>query len=262
MDDDFNTCDSVSYMLQQLGMRSEWTLSGKEAVLRTRQAATRKDSYSIYIVDWLLPDMNGIEVTRRIRKEVGENAPVIILTAYDWSDIEDEAKEAGVTSFCTKPLFLSDLRTCLNSIVNTGEEKEESDSSKTAQIHTGRILLAEDIDLNQEIAVAILEDAGFHTEVAGNGKIAVDMLKKSKPGYYQMILMDVQMPVMNGYEATKEIRKLADKQLASIPIIAMTANAFEEDKREAIKSGMNGHIAKPIDVGELLRTLDGILSHA
>lgn len=262
VDDDFNTCDSVSYMLQQLGMRSEWTLSGKEAVLRTRQAATRKDSYSIYIVDWLLPDMNGIEVTRRIRKEVGENAPVIILTAYDWSDIEDEAKEAGVTSFCTKPLFLSDLRTCLNSIVNTGEEKEESDSSKTAQIHTGRILLAEDIDLNQEIAVAILEDAGFHTEVAGNGKIAVDMLKKSKPGYYQMILMDVQMPVMNGYEATKEIRKLADKQLASIPIIAMTANAFEEDKREAIKSGMNGHIAKPIDVGELLRTLDGILSHA
>lgn len=262
VDDDFNTCDSVSYMLQQLGMRSEWTLSGKEAVLRTRQAATRKDSYSIYIVDWLLPDMNGIEVTRRIRKEVGENAPVIILTAYDWSDIEDEAKEAGVTSFCTKPLFLSDLRTCLDSVVNTGEEKEESDGSRTAQVHTGRILLAEDVDLNQEIAVAILEDAGFQAEVAGNGKIAVDMLKKSKPGYYQMILMDVQMPVMNGYEATKEIRELADKQLASIPIIAMTANAFEEDKREAIKSGMNGHIAKPIDVEELLRTLDGILSHA
>lgn len=262
VDDDYNTCDSVSYMFQQLGMRAEWTLSGKEAVLRTHQAVTRKDIYSIYVVDWLLPDMNGIEVTRRIRKEVGENAPIIILTAYDWSDIEDEAREAGVTSFCTKPLFLSDLKTCLNSVVNTGEEKEESDGGRMARVHTGRILLAEDVDLNQEIAVAILEDAGFQAEVAGNGKIAVDMLKKSEPGYYQMILMDVQMPVMNGYEATKEIRKLADKQLASIPIIAMTANAFEEDKREAIKSGMNGHIAKPIDVDELLRTLDGILAHA
>lgn len=263
VDDDFNTCDSVSYMLQQLGMRAEWTLSGKEAVLRTRQAVTRKDTYGIYIVDWLLPDMNGVEVTRRIRKEVGENAPIIILTAYDWSDIEVEAKEAGVTSFCTKPLFLSELRNCLGSIVSIGETREEQNTEgDMPQIHTGRILLAEDVELNQEIAVAILGDAGFETEVAGNGKIAVDMLKKSEPGYYQMVLMDVQMPIMNGYEATKEIRNFEDEQLASIPIVAMTANAFEEDKREAIKSGMNGHIAKPIDVKELIHTLDKILAHS
>ncbi|MCI8562914.1 MAG: response regulator [Lachnospiraceae bacterium] len=259
VDDDYNTCDSVSYMLQQLGMRAEWTLSGKEAVLRTHQAVTRNDDYCVYIVDWLLPDMNGIEVTRRIRKEVGENAPIIVLTAYDWSDIEEEAREAGVTSFCTKPLFLSELRNCLNSIVSIGEDGEGDRDEKVVPIHTGRILLAEDVDLNQEIAVAILGDAGFQIEVAGNGQIAVDMLKKSKPGYYQTILMDIQMPVMNGYEATKEIRKLENRELASIPIIAMTANAFEEDKREAIKSGMNGHIAKPIDVKELFRTLNSIL---
>ena len=115
VDDDFNTCDSVSYMLGQLGMRGEWTLSGKEAVLRTHQAIMRSDDYSVYIVDWLLPDMNGVEVARRIRKETGQNVPIIVLTAYDWSDIESEAKEAGVTAFCSKPLFLSELRTCLNS---------------------------------------------------------------------------------------------------------------------------------------------------
>lgn len=261
VDDDFNTCDSVSYMLQQLGMRAEWTLSGKEAVLRTHQAVTRKDTYGIYIVDLLLPDMNGVEVARRIRKEVGENAPIIILTAYDWSDIETEAREAGVTLFCTKPLFLSELRSCLCSIVCIEERGEKQDQEReTLQIHTGRILLAEDVELNQEIAVAILGDAGFETEVADNGRIAVDMLKESEPGYYQVVLMDVQMPIMNGYEATKEIRNFADEQLASIPIIAMTANAFEEDKREAIKSGMNGHIAKPINIKELFYTLDAILS--
>ncbi|MCI8339799.1 MAG: response regulator [Lachnospiraceae bacterium] len=259
VDDDFNSCDSVSYMLQQIGMRAEWTLSGKEAVLRTRQAISRNDSYCVYIIDWLLPDMNGVEVTRRIKKEIGENVPVIVLTAYDWSDIEEEAREAGVTAFCSKPLFLSELSSCLRSIVSKNQSQEEEEGEKKA-IHTGRILLAEDIDLNQEIAVTILNEAGFATEVAGNGQIAVDMLKNSEPGYYQVILMDIQMPVMNGYEATGEIRKLENKKLASIPILAMTANAFEEDKQEAMKCGMNGHIAKPIDIGKLIETLEKILS--
>nr|WP_297864242.1 response regulator [uncultured Acetatifactor sp.] len=259
VDDDFNTCDSVSYMLQQIGMRAEWTLSGKEAVLRTHQALMRGDSYSVYIIDWLLPDMNGIEVTRRIRKEMGEEVPVIVLTAYDWSDIEDEAKEAGVTAFCSKPLFLSELRSCLRSVINAEEEEEEKEQEELVRHHTGRILLAEDVELNQEIAVAILGDAGFTTEVAENGRIAVEMLRKSQPGYYQLVLMDVQMPVMNGYEAAKAIRKLENRKLASIPIIAMTANAFEEDRKEALASGMNGHIAKPIDVDNLISTLDEIL---
>ena len=260
VDDDFNTCDSVSYMLQQIGMRAEWTLSGKEAVLRTRQAQMRGDSYCVYIIDWLLPDMNGVEVTRRIRKEMGDEVPMIVLTAYDWADIEDEAKEAGVTAFCSKPLFFSELRSCLQSVINAEEEPDRGRESVPVRRHTGRILLAEDVDLNQEIAVAILGDAGFNTEVAENGKVAVEMLSRSEPGYYQLVLMDVQMPVMNGYEAAKAIRSLENRRLAEIPIIAMTANAFEEDKKEALASGMNGHIAKPIDVNNLFETLDRVLS--
>ena len=258
VDEDFNTCDSVSYMLQQIGMRAEWTLSGREAVLRTRQALMRGDTYCVYIIDWLLPDMNGVEITRRIRKEMGENVPIIILTAYDWADIEDEAKEAGVTAFCSKPLFMSELRSCLHSVVNTDQESPE-DGTKPRKLHSGRILLAEDNELNQEIATAILGEAGFQIEIAENGQIAVDMLSRSQPGYYQLILMDIQMPVMNGYDAAKAIRKLTDSRLASLPILAMTANAFEEDRLEALKCGMNGHIAKPINIDLLFETLDNIL---
>ncbi len=260
VDDDFNTCDSVSYMLQQIGMRVEWTLSGKEAVLRTRQAVMRNDNFSVYMIDWLLPDMNGVEVTRRIRQEVGENVPIIVLTAYDWSNIEEEAKAAGVTTFCSKPLFLSGLRKCLNSVMAAENKGELAASKESVCIKTGRILLAEDNELNQEIARAILEDSGFTVEVAGNGKIAVEKLEASEVGYYQLVLMDVQMPVMNGYEATKAIRSLKNQDLATIPIIAMTANAFEEDKQEAIRCGMNGHIAKPIDVDVLFETLRKMLS--
>ncbi len=260
VDDDFNTCDSVSYMLQEIGMRAEWTLSGKEAVLRTRQAHDRGDEYLVYIIDWLLPDMNGVEVTRRIRKEMGDDVPVIVLTAYDWSDIEQEAKEAGVTAFCSKPLFFSELRNCLNSVVGRPQAGEKDEESKNVKRRSGRILLAEDVELNQEIAVTILEDAGFEAEVAENGKIALDMLEKSSPGYYQLVLMDVQMPVMDGYTATKHIRQLENRELASIPIIAMTANAFEEDRQEALRCGMNGHIAKPIDMNNLFTILDQNLS--
>ena len=260
VDDDFNTCDSVSYMLQQIGMRAEWTLSGREAVLRTRQAVSRGDSYDVYVIDWLMPDMNGVEVARRIRKEVGGDAPIIVLTAYDWSDIEEEAREAGVTAFCSKPLFLSELRECLKSVVDAGKENKREKDGETVRRHTGRILLAEDNELNQEIAISILMEAGFSIEVAENGQIAVDMLKSSQPGYFDLVLMDVQMPVMDGHAAARAIRAMEDRRLASIPILAMTANAFEEDRQEALNSGMNGHIAKPIDVAKLLDTLDEILT--
>lgn len=259
VDDDFNTCDSVSCMLGQLGLRAEWTLSGKEAVLRTHQASMRKDSYGVYIIDWLLPDVNGIEVTRRIRNEMGDDVPVIVLTAYDWVDIEEEAKEAGVTAFCSKPLFMSELNECLHSIVDISKKSKEREEAEHVKISAGRILLAEDNELNQEIAVTILEGEGFQVDVAGNGKLAVEMLERAKPDYYQVVLMDVQMPVMNGYEATKSIRKLKNQKIASIPIIAMTANAFEEDKQQAMQSGMNGHIAKPINISKLFETLETVL---
>jgi len=266
VDDDFNTCDSVTYMLQQIGLRAEWTMSGREAVLRTQQAISRGDSYHIYVIDWLMPDMNGVEVARRIRKAVGDDVPIIILTAYDWSDIEDEAKQAGVTAFCGKPLFLSELRSCLRDVAAAQEAQgspdggqEESAAPPPAKTRSGRILLAEDNELNQEIAAAILGEAGFTTEIASNGQIAVDMLQRSQPGYYNLVLMDVQMPVMDGYAATQAIRALDNQALASIPILAMTANAFEEDRQTALKSGMNGHIAKPINIDTLFKTLDSIL---
>ena len=258
VDDDFNTCDSVSCMLQQIGMRAEWTLSGKEAVLRTRQAVMRNDVYSVYIIDWLLPDMNGVEVARRVRKEIGEQVPIIVLTAYDWSEIEDEAREAGISAFCSKPLFLSELRSCLMSVVGT-EEKKVENSARKGRTNTGRILLVEDNELNQEIATAILSEAGFQVETAEDGRQAVDLVSQSQPGWYQLVLMDVQMPVMNGYEATRCIRQLENRQLADIPILAMTANAFEEDKQEALRSGMNGHISKPINIEKLLETLNEML---
>ena len=260
VDDDFNTCDSVSYMLGQIGLRAEWTLSGKEAVLRTKQASMRKDGYLVYIIDWLLPDMNGIEVTRRVRQVMGDNVPVIVLTAYDWSEIEEEAKEAGVTAFCSKPLFMSELRKCLRTVIGAEEQVEEEKEGREVQFKAGRILLAEDNELNQEIAVEILGGAGFTTEVAENGKVALEMLQRSDPGYYQLVLMDVQMPVMSGYEAVREIRQLENQRLAGIPVIAMTANAFEEDMQEALRNGMDGHIAKPINIELLFTTLNKVLS--
>lgn len=258
VDDDFNTCDSVSGMLQQIGMRAEWTLSGKEAVLRTRQALAREDAYGVYIIDWLMPDMNGIEVTRRIRAEVGEDVPVIVLTAYDWSDIEAEAKEAGVTAFCSKPLFLSELRQCLQTVIRP-EAAQKDGGKEPVKKRSGRILLAEDNEINREIAVELLSGAGFIVETAENGQIAVDMLSASEPGYYQLVLMDIQMPVMNGYDATIAIRKLEDRALASVPILAMTANAFEEDRKAALACGMNGHMAKPIDIRNMFGLLDEVL---
>lgn len=256
VDDDFNTCDSVTSMLAQIGMRAEWTMSGREAVLRTRQAISRGDEYFAYIVDWLIPDMNGIEVVRRIRSEISENVPIIVLTAYDWSDVEDEAKEAGVTAFCSKPLFLSELRQCLAEITDPGYNRN---TEEKAPLRSGRILLVEDNVLNQEIAVELLAEKGFQIETAENGQMAVSMVKDSKPGYYQLVLMDVQMPVMNGYDATRAIRNLEDEALASVPILAMTANAFEEDRQMALESGMNGHISKPIDIDNLLAALDEML---
>lgn len=258
VDDDFNTCDSVSAMLIQIGMRADWTMHGREAVMRTSQAVQRNDPYGVYIIDWLMPDMNGVEIARQIRKEVGDECPIIILTAYDWNDIEDEAREAGVTAFMSKPLFLSGLRRCLLNIIHPQEETKPDDMIRES-ISGRRILLAEDNDLNREIARELLGEAGLVIEEAQDGRAAVDRLLEKGAGYYDLVLMDIQMPIMDGYEAAKQIRSLEDRRLADIPIIAMTANAFEEDKKKAIEAGMNAHIAKPIDVEKLLDTLEQVM---
>lgn len=258
VDDDMNTCQSLAYMLRQLGLKSEWTMYGKEAVVRTKEALQMKDEFKVYFIDWLMPDMNGIETVRRIRKIVGKEAPIILLSAYDWAEVEQEAKEAGVTEFISKPLFPSDLRNILMKsfgIEEKGKEEEEEKFDFTGK----RILLVEDNMMNREIATEYMKDFGFTVESAENGKEACDILKNSKPGYFDLVLMDIQMPIMNGYEATKAIRKFSNKQIANIPIIAMTANAFEEDKKLAKEAGMNGHVAKPIDIKQLMKPLKEIL---
>ena len=256
VDDDFNTCDSVTKMLVKVGMRSEWTLSGKEAVLRARQSMEMGDAFHAYIIDWRLPDMNGIEVTRQIRS-LGDETPIIILTAYDWSDIEVEARAAGVTAFCAKPMFMSDIRDTLMTAIGQKQAEAETAILPTAgSDFRGRyILLVEDNELNSEIAVEILNEYGFLVDTAENGAEAVEKVKNSKPGNYDLVLMDVQMPVMNGYEATKQIRALDNPALAGITILAMTANAFDEDKKKALECGMDGFLSKPIVIEELISIL-------
>ena len=242
-------------------MRSEWTLSGKEAVLRARQSMELGDAFHAYIIDWRLPDMNGIEVTRQIRS-LGDDTPIIILTAYDWSDIEVEARAAGVTAFCAKPLFMSDIRDTLMAAIGQNQAEQENPVlPETSSDFRGRcILLVEDNELNREIAVEILNEYGFMVDTAENGAEAVEKVKNSKPCNYDLVLMDVQMPVMNGYEATKRIRALDDPAQAGITILAMTANAFDEDRKEALEYGMNGFLSKPIVVEELIDALQKNLS--
>ena len=260
VDDDFNTCDSVTKMLVKVGMRAEWTLSGKEAVLRARQSIEMSDVYHAYIIDWRLPDMNGIEVTRQIRS-LNDDTPIIILTAYDWSDIEVEAKAAGVTAFCSKPMFMSDLRETLMSALGQKltDASQELLPEKNADFKDRHILLVEDNELNREIAQEILREYGFRVDTAENGEVAVEKVSTAAPGSYDLVLMDVQMPVMDGYTATQKIRALDDPARAKLPILAMTANAFDEDRRNALESGMNGFLSKPIVIDDLVQELRKIL---
>ena len=263
-DDDTNTCLSVCSMLREIGMRPDWTNYGKEALVRAQEAFEQADPFRVYIIDWLMPDLNGIETVRRIRKVIGDDVPIIILTAYDWADIEEEAREAGVTAFCSKPLFMSELRSLLAKPfmdVKAGpQDKEETKEADKAEVFSGkRILLAEDNELNQMIAEAILTEQGFEVEIASDGTVAVEKMKAASPGYYDIILMDIQMPKMDGYEAARQIRALPDKEKANILIVAVTANAFEEDKKIALEAGMNGHLAKPYDIPEMMKTLKELL---
>ena len=252
-DDDISACKSISRMLKDIGIRSDWCASGKEAVIRTEEAYQEGDLFKVYIIDWLMPDMNGIETARRIRHIVGDAAPIIILTAYDWTDIEFEAREAGVTGFISKPLFASDLRVALMKCIGKEEKVEEQ---KVSYDFTGKkILLVEDNEMNREIATELLEEDGFVVDTAEDGTIAVQKMENAKPGDYDLILMDVQMPIMNGYEATRRIREMNDPAIANITILAMTANAFEEDRQSAIAAGMNDHLTKPVDVRKLKDTL-------
>ena len=257
VDDDLSSCVSIAKMLKSIAMRSEWCSSGKEAVFRAQAAHEDADDFNVYIIDWMMPDMNGIETVRRIRKVIGDYIPIIILTAYDWADIEQEAYDAGVTAFVSKPLFMSDLKKtlyhcCMPEDTPPAEEKPSYAGKK--------LLLVEDNEMNREIACDILQEYGFTLDTAEDGTVAVEKMRTAVPGQYDLILMDIQMPIMDGYEATRRIRALADPALANIPIFAMTANAFEEDRRMALEAGMNEHLAKPIEIEKLKAMLAKFLN--
>lgn len=263
VDDDMVCCQSVSKMLRQIGMRAEWALSGIEAIARANEAVEMADPFEVYIVDWSMPELSGIETVREIRKIVGDDSPIILMSAYDWTDIEKEARQAGVTGFISKPLFASDLHLTLERSLGHNIKKTEPDAAAAPVENnfTGkRILLAEDNELNREIATEILKEAGFSIECAENGQQACEMVSGSNPGYYDLILMDIQMPIMDGYAATQAIRSMENSDISQIPIIAMTANAFEEDRERALKSGMNGHLPKPIDLDKMMSVLRELFS--
>ncbi|MCI8594719.1 MAG: response regulator [Oscillospiraceae bacterium] len=259
VDDDMNACQSVAQMLRQMGMASEWTMYGKEAVARTEEALRLGNAFRVYTIDWLMPDMNGVETARRIRKMLGEDAYIILLSAYDWADAEAEAREAGVSDFITKPLFPSDMRQSLLRACGKLPSPAHREVIPAKNFRGKRILLTEDNELNREIATEILQEAGFVVESVENGKEAVETVRAAQPGWYDAVLMDIQMPIMDGYTATRAIRALPNPALAQLPIIAMTANAFDEDRRAAQEAGMNAHVAKPIDIPVLLETLEAIL---
>ena len=255
VDDDADTCGSVAGLLGQIGMRSEWTTSAKDAVLRARKAYDEQDPFHTYILDLNMSEQSGIETARKISKAEGDDIPIIILTAYDWSAVEKEAKESGITAFCTKPLFMSDLKSALLKANHLTEENTAEMSFTDKDFSGKRVLLVEDNELNREIAAEILQESGFTVEMAVDGSDAVHMVEKSEEYYYDIILTDIQMPVMDGYEEVVAIRSMERKDVATMPIIAMTANAFEEDKALALKCGMNGHIAKPLDISAVFKIL-------
>ncbi len=258
VDDDMNTCRSVSKMLRDIEMRPDWTTSGKEAIMHAQDAAEMKDEYKVYIIDYLMPDMNGIETVRQIRKVIREDVPIIVLTAYEWTDFEDEARAAGVTAFVSKPIFLSELRAVLTQPAGGVVPGQEEGQERNYDYSGKRILLVEDNELNREIATVILEEIGITVDSVNDGDEAVAAVHDAPADRYDLIFMDIQMPRMDGYTATREIRTLPDNRKANIPIVAMTANAFDEDRRKAFEAGMNEHITKPISVDEIGKVLDEI----
>ena len=260
VDDDRQTCENAAELLDNMGLRAEFVTDGRTAVSWVVQARDTADPYQLVIIDWKMPDMDGVETARRIRSEVGPDIPVIILTAYDWAEIEGEAREAGVTAFLAKPFYRSKVCYLLSELSEDREGMEPVRPGWKADYRDKRVLLAEDNEINREIARELVGESGVVIEEACDGAEAVRMVRESEEGYYDLILMDIQMPEMDGYEATREIRALERQDVKRLPIVAMTANAFAEDVQAACRAGMNAHLAKPIDLNELERILIQYLS--
>lgn len=258
VDDDQIVCESAAVMLNELGMKGYWVLSGTEAVRRIVEAEKRSDDFFAVILDWQMPGMDGLETLKTIRKQVATNIPIIIISAYDYSGVEEEFIQAGADAFITKPLFQSKVLHVLKMFCTKKNKKAERIKPEEGQsILCGRrLLLVEDNEINREIAAELLEMRGIAVDSAENGAVAAQMFRESEPGYYTAVLMDIQMPVMDGYEATAAIREMSRKDAASVPIIALTANAFIADIGKAQNAGMNAHVSKPIDMDRLVATIE------
>ncbi len=261
VDDDPMTCEHAMLLLEQIGVRGEWANSGAEAVTKATEAREAGQGYHICLIDWRMPNMSGVETARLLRGKIGAETPIIIISSYDWSSIEQEARGAGVNGFIAKPLFISSLYNVLADMRHP--ETITDDATPTSEHYEfkgERILLAEDNPLNQEIALELLQSAGLRVDCANDGRQALDIFRRSASGEYALILMDVQMPILDGYEATRAIRASAHPDAESVPILAMTANAFSADILAAREAGMNGHVAKPIDVSILFSAIARIFA--
>lgn len=254
VDNNEDLCLSAVSSLKEIGINADWATDGKKAVEMVRKCHEEDQNYEVVLLDWKMPDMDGLHTAREMRKLLGQKVPILIISAYDWSDIEEEAREVGIQGFISKPLFKSNLYLGLKRYMLDEVDEEEHEDAKIQKFVGKRILLAEDNDLNWEIAEDLLSEAGFELERAENGKICVEKFEQSETGFYNVILMDIRMPVMNGYDAAKAIRALA-REDACLPIIAMTADAFSDDIQHCLDCGMNEHVAKPIDVNRLTQLL-------
>lgn len=255
VDNNKDLCQSAVESLREIGIEAQWAMDGETAVAMAKKCYEEDNGFEIVLLDWKMPGMDGVHTAREMRKHLGENVPILIISAYDWSEIEEEAKEAGVQGFISKPLFKSNLYLGLSRyMLDAPEENTEKETVSHNSFQGKHILLAEDNDLNWEIAEDLLSEAGFVLERAENGKICVEKFEQSELGYYDVVLMDIRMPVMNGYDAAKAIRALA-REDAKLPIIAMTADAFSDDIQRCLDCGMNEHVAKPIDVDRLTQLL-------
>lgn len=255
VDDDQMLCESAVRALKDIGIQAEWTLDGEHALEMVEKRHRKNDDYQIILLDWKLPGINGIETARRIRGEIGSDISILLISAYDWSEIEDDARSAGVNGFISKPLFKSTLFYGLKPFMDSGETVSEALAEEKIDFNGKHVLLAEDNELNWEIADELLSELGLELDWAENGALCLEKFQAEPEGYYDAILMDIRMPVMNGYEATRAIRGLARADAGSIPIIAMTADAFSEDIKRCLECGMDAHVAKPIDVQEVARQL-------
>ena len=256
VDDDELLCKSTIDVLKGFGIHAEWTLSGENAIALAIERHEKRNDYQIILLDWKLPGINGIDAAREIRQHMGQDIPILLISAYDWTDIEDDARTAGINGFICKPLFKSTLYYGLRPYADIDDDRPQTNKKTTRDFTGKKILLAEDNDLNWEIAETLLSDEGLELDWAENGQVCVEIFQQSEIGYYDAILMDIRMPVMNGYDAAKTIRSLDRPDATEIPIIAMTADAFAEDIQHCLDVGMNAHIAKPIDVHDVLQQLD------